>query len=224
MINKLLHYRRLSKIRRYTPKFWLLPQDNLGYIQIPKVASSSIHIALVSHVTGTDASTFEKHQLKEFSNAHSTHLRQEIIRNNHPDTFIFSFVRDPYARIYSCYKNKVSKPNLKKNIFACHNINLDDTFDTFVEKICDIPDIESDRHFRSQSWFLMNGTNLIPDFVGKLENMDTDWATLSDRFNLPTIPHVNTTAKTSYVMSARNKSLIQQRYSDDFKNFYDNQF
>lgn len=224
MIEKLTHFRRLRKIRRYKPKFWLLSQDNLGYIQIPKVASSSIHIALTSHLTGQDAANFGKQKLHAFSDSHSEHVTQASIRKEHSGVFIFSFVRHPYERIYSCYKNKVGEPNIKRNIFDCHGINFDDNFDTFVEKICDIPDIESDRHFRSQSWFLMNDSILIPDFVGKLENVASDWATLIQRFNLPPLPHINTTPKTKNVLSKRNKLLIQKRYHDDFTHFYNNQY
>lgn len=225
-INKLKYYRRFRKIRREKPEYWYLPQDNLGYIQIPKVASRSTRIALITHFSEQDAGTFSKQKLKQFSKIHSSHIKQVNIRKEHPDAYIFSFVRHPYARILSCYKDKVSRPNLQENIFICHNISLNDSFDTFVEKVCEIPDSESDRHFRSQSWFLMNGSTLIPDFVGKLESMATDWEILRQRFNLPAIPNQNTapTPNTGNELSTRNKQLIQQRFHHDFVNFYSDQY
>lgn len=233
-INKFKYYKRFRKIRRYKPEFWFLPQDNLGYLQIPKVASRSTRIALITHFSGQDASTFSKEKLKEFSEIHSSHVKQLNIRKQHPDAYIFSFVRHPYARLVSCYKYFVSQPHIRnsnfsdlnpqKNSFKCHSISLDDSFDTFVEKVCDISDSESNRHFRSQSWFLMNDSILIPDFVGKLESMATDWEILRQRFNLPSIPHINTTPNTEFEVSERNKQLIQKRYHHDFSNFYSDQY
>jgi dermatan 4-sulfotransferase 1 len=224
MNNKLKYFRRFRKIRRSKPEFWFLPQDNLGYIQIPKVASRSIRIALIDHFSGQNSASFNKQKLREFSEIHSEHIKQNQIRNQHTDAFIFSFVRHPYARILSCYKNKVAMPISKKNIFACHDINLSDSFDTFVNKICEIPDRDADRHFRSQSWFLMDGDTLLTDYVGKLENIDHDWGYLSQRFNLPSIPHRNATSNTNTELSQRNKTLIQQRYQHDFSNFYSDEY
>ena len=111
-------------------------------------------------------------------------------------------------------------PESDKNIFACHGIKLDDSFDTFIEKICEIPDREADRHFRSQSWFLMSDNELLTDYVGKLENINEDWAYLSQRFKLPAMPHRNSTPNTAIEISQRNKQLIQQRYESDFQHFY----
>jgi len=224
MLNKLKYFKRFRKLRRSKPEFWFLPKDNLGYIQIPKVASRSLRVALIDHFSGLDSASFDKKKLKEYSEIHSEHVKQSLIRQQHPDAFIFSFVRNPYDRIVSCYKNKVAMPDSDKNIFACHGINLDDSFDTFIEKICEIPDNEADRHFRSQSWFLMSDNELLTDYVGKLENINEDWAYLSQRFNLPAMPHRNSTPNTAIEISQRNKQLIQQRYESDFKHFYPDEY
>jgi dermatan 4-sulfotransferase 1 len=223
MLNKIRHIKRFKKIRHEKPDYWCLPEDNLGYIQIPKVASRSIRIALISHICNENASNFGKEKLSQYTKAYSSHIAQKNIRKTLPKAFIFSFVRHPYERIWSCYKNKVATPNTPKNIFACHNISQQDSFNTFVNKICEIPDTEADRHFRSQSWFLMDGETLIPDFVGKLEDMQTGWESLRDRFSLPEISHRNATAKGCEI-STRNKTLIQQRYQYDFVNFYPEQY
>ena len=224
MLNKIKHFRRFRKIRREKPEYWYFPNDNLGYVQIPKVASRSIRAALITRFSGQNAAAFDKERLGEFSEVHSEHISQQDIRKKTPDAFIFSFVRHPYERILSCYKNKVSGPNIQKNIFECHGVSRNDSFDVFVDKICEIPDSESDRHFRSQSWFLMSGSECIADFVGKLESISSDWEVLRQRFDLPAIPHRNATSKTIEVISDRNKQLIQRRYSDDFINFYSDDY
>lgn len=224
MLNKIKYAKRFRKIRREKPDYWYLPKINLGYIQIPKVASRSIRTAFMSFVSGQNVGDMNKEQQQEFSKKYSSHVAQKDIRNQTPDAFIFSFVRHPYERIWSCYKNKVSNPVSDKNIFACHGINFSDSFDTFVDKICEIPDSEADRHFRSQSWFLMNGNQRLIDFVGRLENMNEDWETLRQRFDLPDIPHHNSTSQALATLSDRNKKLLQNRYSNDFENFYPSQF
>jgi len=224
MLNKIRYLKRFRKILSEKPDYWYLPDDNLGYIQIPKVASRSIRAALISHFSGEDATNFSKDKLDEFSKIHSSHIAQQDIRNQTPNAFIFSFVRHPYERIWSCYKNKIRGQNIRKNIFACHDISLNDSFDTFVEKISNIPDSEADRHFRSQSWFLMNGSTPLVDFVGRMENMTADWETLRQRFNLPKIPHRNATSETTGSLSDRNKQLLQKRYHEDFVNFYPDQY
>jgi hypothetical protein len=59
--------------------------------------------------------------------------------------------------LISCYRNKVINLSLTKNIFACYGVKADDSFETFVQKICDLDDLESNQHFRCQSWFLYKG-------------------------------------------------------------------
>lgn len=151
---------------------------------------------------------------------HSQQIKQRDIRKITPDAFIFAFVRNPYDRLISCYRNKVINPSLTKNIFACYDVKAEDSFETFVQKICDLDDLESDRHFRSQSWFLYNGENLLTDFVGRFENLEQDWKKPRRSFKFGAIPHNNASGSIEFEINPRTKNLIQLRYSSDFENFY----
>lgn len=69
-------------------------------------------------------------------------------------------MRDPISRFYSCFKDVASA----KNVMYQHPSNLDwimkskfyenMAFDDFTKNVINIPDYLSDRHFRSQQFYL----------------------------------------------------------------------
>ncbi len=70
---------------------------------------------------------------------------------------MFAFVRNPLDRLHSSYADKildVRNAGGTKNIFWNLGITLDMDFETFVERIAEIPDEKIDRHLRAQSSFL----------------------------------------------------------------------
>ena len=88
--------------------------------------------------------------------------------------------------------------------FAALGVTPETSFDDFVRIVADTPDEHSERHFRSQSWFIsINGT-LITDFIGKIESFHEDWEKLRQEHDLPKSPH-------------KNRSSMGER---DFANFY----
>ena len=83
-----------------------------------------------------------------------------------------------------------------------------------------LPDNKSDRHFRSQAWFLTWQGTLLPSFVGKLESMSEDWQILQERFGIALPPQINVSSvKPLPEMSSEIKELILERYAADFKLF-----
>ena len=216
-------WNKRRKLRRNKPQLYLFPEHNFGYIQIPKVASRSIRVAVTAHVSGSAASTdFDGELIKEFEERYAKHLKQEEIHALAQDNFIFAFVRNPYERIYSCYKNKIEDARTSggKNIFEKHGMGLDMTFDDFVRKISTMPDHQSDRHFRSQAWFLTWQGELLTSFVGKLEQLNEDWQVLQKKFGMDPPPMINVSnAKSLPEMSDETKGLIGARYADDFRLF-----
>jgi hypothetical protein len=127
---------------------------------------------------------------------------------------------NPYNRLISCYRNKVINPSLTKNIFACYDVNAEEIFETFVQKICDLDDLQSDRHFRSQSSFLYNGESILADFVGRFVKLEQDWKKPRRSFKFGAIPHNNASGSIEFEINPRTKNLIQLRSSSDFENFY----
>lgn len=157
--------------------------------------------------------------------SYGVHKTQKQIYELKRDIFIFGFVRNPLDRLYSCYKNKVMDPFIEggRNLLVNHGIELGISFEDFVDIIVDIPDSKVDRHIRLQHWFLTYNDNLLPDYVGRLENFEQDWNFLVQRYSLPIPPHINQTgsnnnSKWSHY-SRRSGKLVVQRYEKDIELF-----
>ena len=220
---KIKFWNKRRKLSREKPQLYLFPEYKLGYIQIPKVASRSIRVAVTAFMSGRSPDeNLDGDVISEFETRYAQHLSHAKIAALCKDNFIFAFVRNPYERIYSCYKNKIADVRVRggRNILEKNGIGLDLSFDEFVRKIAVIPDNKADRHFRSQSWFLSWDGALLPSFVGKLEKISDDWQELQKRFGIAPPPQINvSSAKTLPAMSAETKMLIRERYVDDFKLF-----
>jgi len=223
MAHKIRLWNKLRKLPREKPQLYLFHEYKFGYIQIPKVASRSIRAAVTAHMSGAVPNeNVDKDLLAEFETRYARHLKHSEIAALSRKNFIFAFVRNPYERIYSCYKNKIEDVRASggRNIFEKHGIDLDVTFEEFVRKIAMLPDHKSDRHFRSQAWFLTFEGALLPAFLGKLENMSDDWQILQQRFGVAPPPQINVSSvKPLPDMSNETKTLIFRRYEEDFRSF-----
>ena len=226
--HKIRLWNKLRKLPREKPQLYLFPEYSFGYIQIPKVASRSIRAAVTAFTSGTAPDEdVDKNLVAEYETRYARHLKHAEIAALARDNFIFAFVRNPYERIYSCYKNKIEDARTagRRNIFEKHGITFDVTFDEFVRKVASLPDHKSDRHFRSQAWFLTHGGVLMPAFIGKLESMAEDWAVLEERFGIVPPPQINVSSKKPLPeMSAEVKEMIFERYLEDFELFGYEQF
>ena len=219
-------YKNLQKryhIRREKPQLWKFPSCGFGYIQIPKVATRSIRDAFGnSPQLGADQyATFDA-----FEDQNSLHIKQDKIRSQCEGLFVFAFVRDPLARLYSAYTNKVvdGEKRGKPCIFDCHGIQYGMSFDEFTKRVCTIPDRKINRHLRSQAWFLCNSNgDTIPDLVGHLEQCATDWKHLCGQLPaLSPVPHKNKASHGKDFMSAYSSDterMARERYAEDFVRF-----
>ena len=142
----------------------------------------------------------------------------------------FGFVRDPYARLISAWRNKLgARPEAEKtaSLFV-HNPGLYPgmSLDAFVEWLAENLDARGpDKHWRRQSDFLVNEeAELCVDFVGKVESLAADLAQLAPvlgHFDL--IAHTNKSRKTSGEpepeLSDRARRIVQDLYREDFERF-----
>ena len=212
---------------REKPELWHFDASGFGYIQIPKVATRSIQLCLANYYVGQEKISkpqeWNRETIRVVENKTAFHATQKQIFEISRNTFIFAFVRNPYERLYSAYKNKVMEPleSGAKNILSNHGITLGMSFEAFVDIVCDIPDGKIDRHLRSQSWFLTFEGNLIPNYIGRLESFDEDWEVLSNQFGLPTPSHKNSTKKSKNSnalegFSSELQGKVYKRYEQDF--------
>lgn len=124
------------------------------------------------------------------------------ITDNELDTyFSFIFVRNPFSRLVSAW-NDIHRPP--------HN-NYPD-FKKFVKNIIFNSESPIEIHYQVQSslFEVPDGSKSHINFIGKVENMDSDWSELCKIINIPYVPmiHINH-KKYEHYTSFYDKETIQ---------------
>jgi len=107
--------------------------------------------------------------------------------------FHFTFVRNPYDRLLSCYIDKFHEPRLGSSGFTNGELNLflghygrlgcrEMSFGDFIQFVTRVPYRHSNRHFTPQCYLL----NLdLLNFIGHVENFDQDLLYLRKQVGVP---------------------------------------
>lgn len=185
------------------------------YVVTPKVACTSVKTALLPLFGRDPAEAGERGQ------AHKILARAGAIENgnqfmarlesHYRDYFKFSFVRNPFDRLVSCYYSKINPHvvGIDQEPYDGVELRPGMSFEEFAEAVCMIPDEKANVHFRSQHRFLYDqgaeGTPFV-DFLGRFENMEEDFGRVAERIGVElSLPHSN-----------RSKRRRQQ----DYRGFY----
>ena len=195
-------------------------QRRYVFFCVPKVGSRSI---------------FEVLGLKSPSNHHINlpgEIREEEayysnFPNNKPkrlDYFKFGFVRNPFDRLVSTYKDKVLKCNNTEWELPYYKKFHGKNFKYFVDYIYANYDIKNmERHLRTQISLLNNLSDI--DFIGKYENFDSDVRFVMEKLSLvkKTIPHLNSSSPYSLIYKSYydNTTIrkVEQIYWEDLQFF-----
>ena len=189
------------------------------YIANPKVATRSVIDYLEKFDSGNIA-------YKNLALDNLFKLQPSIL-----SYYKFSFVRNPWARVYSCWVDKIT--NQKKFcdiiiISRYKGLYPDMPFSEFVNWLSteEGQDEFADRHWMSQSKLLeveSNDIHLL--FIGKLENIESDFKVVARQLSIgPVIlPVLNKTQISSLAYqdhySDNLKEIIARRYKTDIKRF-----
>lgn len=201
------------------------------YFYIPKVACSSIKLAVADLIGVPSPDPANK-----FAYPHKRNYpfvkRDDLEKYN--DYFKFVFVRNPWDRVLSCYRNKIV--GVREGKFGLQvlpaflkqdsrKFSLDMSFDEFVQVLMEVSDSTADPHYRSQYSFIEDkyGKDLV-DFVGRFEHLNEDLEIISTKLKIPQIilPHtMKSPREKAYrdYYNAKTRELIEAKYEKDIRKF-----
>src|SRR5262245_38843197 len=203
------------------------------YIEIPKVACTSFKV-LFAQLLGVSLEDGggDPHQISYPAPPASPYLSVSL----YPGFFTFAFVRNPWDRLVSCYRDKILgevdgftnftiRPGVANCLAHYDAFIAGMSFEEFVYAVASIPDAEADAHFRSQYTFLSNEAGQIGiDFVGKYERLLADFRLVQQRIGLPYVELPRLQAArypvryTDYY-SAKLQKVVTERFSKDIELF-----
>lgn len=192
----------------------LISQEHrLAFVLVPKVA------------TRTFMHAFLKNPAHNLVMRHTRGLVNQLFGSNAPyrDYHITTFVRNPWARVVSCYFDKIyrcDRPSKLNIISRYEHLQPGMSFDNFIRWLCseEGSDDCADHHWRSQHRFITgDGDELYCEFIGKLENLQSDWLELCRMANLPYIelPHRHPGAYQLDRDKLKNRELDYRSYFTD---------
>lgn len=207
------------RLRKSTGKYSLAGFDDLRciYVHIPKAAGISINKALFGNYGG----------------GHKTvrSYRKIFGTKTYKSYFKFTFVRNPYSRLLSAYHFlKDGGFHEKDKKWAMENLSAYNNFNTFVEEWINEENIWKYIHFKPQYFFVTDmNLELDIDFVGKTENIESDFKLICWELNLEnklTIQNKGNKDHTDWINQYSEISLqkIARIYHQDFKLFRYQQF
>ncbi|MCL5779298.1 sulfotransferase family protein [Limibaculum sp. FT325] len=198
-----------------------------AYLSIPKAANSSIKYALLPTVGLADDSEINGVKAirlihDQSSGPFSFERKAQIIADLPP--LIFTCVRNTWARLLSCYQDKVRKT--LHGPFSIYGITSDYSFEDFLEIIAKVPDELAEIHFRSQLSLIHHEGRFLPNLVLRAENLHKEWPILQSYFRsqngieISDLRILNRTANENRVtISRRAIEIISTRYKDEIKFF-----
>lgn len=154
---------------------------------------------------------------------HVRDLSHRRIPRNKESYFSFTYVRDPYERLASCYRSKFNKEDESEFIYTHYlfgYLRNNDTFEDFARKVSRIPDSMSDRHFKSQhSIIFSHGAKI--DYVGKVEDLPSDFEDIRQRYGFDELKILNKSSGLSSeeLFTIETREITYERFKKDFELF-----
>lgn len=142
--------------------------------------------------------------------------------------FTFCCVRNPWARLYSCYVNKIIVPgsvdDVKGSNFLKQMYVDQVSFDKFIKKITESSDIllRTDRHWMPY-YHILNIFGKHVDVICRVENFQHDFEVVCNSIDIPGTQFEckNKTKKPNYVSQYNDESrmIVEKVYKKDIKKF-----
>jgi len=196
----------------------------LAYLRIPKCACTTLEQWL--------ASLHKNYSLHPNISIHSPEANRTYFdaltddERKLSDFLTYTFVRDPYSRFISFYKDKIMGPRKEEHILQnlgqfgiVHSMPIDEC----AYALSEVEDCSQlDPHVAPQYLFCMRRGKLRLDFIGRLENFDKGMKVVSSYAGVkPTSSQLNKAkgGESKIVLSDKTKQYIQKFYKEDFQLF-----
>lgn len=221
-----------------------------AYVETPKVACSTIKYYLqLLEYDGDRSKVYFNVHVREKSpirrvnelNYSESQIAQLL---SGPEYFRFTFVRNPYTRILSCYLEKIvqrsytnrfvqheTKKRGTDNRFAMLGIEVDAdiSFVEFLQAVKKQSIKDMDIHWMRQVDILGTLNGFKYDFIGRFEHFDADFSRVLERLGAPADWYQSIENRQLTVTKAKEKlleyytpeaiSLVQEIYAEDFARF-----
>jgi chondroitin 4-sulfotransferase 11 len=199
----------------------LLETYHAAYIAVPKVACTTLKTVFAQLLNIDLKDTADNPHCVQYPRVTTERIRTEL--------FAFGFVRNPWDRLVSCYRDKIlgeahgfTHFPIGRGVASClaryDAFVADMRFDVFVGAVASIPDGEADNHFRSQYTFFTDGDEVVADFVGRYETLAQDFYTVARRIGLPNIelPRLQAARPARYqaYYNSVTRRLVAQRFRE----------
>ncbi|MBN4046591.1 sulfotransferase family 2 domain-containing protein [bacterium AH-315-P15] len=211
------------------PRFYVFEDQQLVFIDNPKVASTSVKKALFRDLKYDALGQEPFHRLLEGRAA--LHVPKRALKYRY-----FTIVRNPFSRLVSTYRDKVEgRPaedwgvfNVKfyrlvfQHVGKLQRDQAAVSFNDFAMAVSRIPDWLSDRHIASQTrWKNRIGPSANVNLL-KFETLSEDWELLRQSHDLPALDVLNRTPEADWRPYYRDQAVIDavsHRYHSDIEAF-----
>jgi hypothetical protein len=214
-VSKKISDRRINAYKIHENRYKQYLDKGFIFLHIPKAAGTSINMSLYGNLALGHAGAAEYIKLFGY------HRYMALFR--------FTFVRDPYTRIYSAYNFlKNGGMNSQDKLFSDATLGKYNDFNDFVvDGLAQDEKIRRWIHFRPQFSFLEYRKVISLDFIGRFENMDSDFGYLSRVLGLEdsAFQTLNAGAKSVQrekvldTLSPQGRQSVCEYYEGDFDKF-----
>jgi Sulfotransferase family len=177
----------------------VLPDLDVIYLVVPKVANTRIRtiLAAISGRLSRRLRPSDQGKFRDPKGPRSISVRSFYRLATSPTTFRFSFVRNPYTRLLSCWADKFQgkplvqgSPEIDDYLARRERIDrglpfgADQTlsFERFASFAAASLTMDHDLHLHRQD-DLLSVPGIALDFIGRLESFDADFAKVLDRLD-----------------------------------------
>lgn len=190
------------------------PGHRLLYLRLPKCGNSSV--------------------VASIPNPEFNRLRPGRLSSSFGDWTTFTFVRNPWSRLVSTYRQKVSAgattSRFSEGVFEGFlesgiPVYSGISFEEFCELACGFPDRDTEKHLQSQSYVLMRKGKAVVKVVGRFETINEDWRRIASSAGISVeLPRLNVSNAEGahyreYYRDSHLVNLVGDRYADDVANF-----